>query len=110
MARPAYPQLARSASLLLVALALVACQPGWVRLDGTDPGQTELRLAEAECRDAASPAQAQPPGDNGAAAGDAVNANEARMLRLEDEDAARRRAALDFERCMRRLGLRPGLE
>ena len=93
--------------VLLATAILSACQPGWVRLDGNSPQQSELQQAQVECRVAEKRAQLEATGDPGSQSSAAINDNEARMLRLETYDSAKRRVNEEIETCMRQQGLRP---
>jgi len=88
--------------LLLTVAALGACQPGWVRLDGSRPGSDELARARARCEvdeklaalDNFSAPEAAP-----------ANSNEARMLRIESYDVESARVYREIDTCMQREGL-----
>ena len=95
------------AVLLLCAGALGACQPGWIRLDGAAASASELQRANLACDVDNRLAQLEAADSDSATRDGAINDNEARMLRLEDRDNARRRVAREIEDCMRRQGLRP---
>jgi hypothetical protein len=89
--------------LLLTVAALGACQPGWVRLDGSQPGGDELARARTRCEVDEKLASLE----NFSAAEDApANSNEARMLRIESYDLESARVYREIAACMQREGLR----
>jgi len=89
--------------LLLSVATLGACQPGWVRLDGSQPGSDELAQARDACKvddklaalESFSSAESAP-----------ANSNEARMLRIENYDVESARVYREIDACMQREGLR----
>jgi hypothetical protein len=93
----------RYLSVLLCISTLTACQSGWVRLDGSQPGGDELARARASCKVEEKLAALESFHVN---ADDAANSNEARMLRIENYDAERARVDREIDACMQNAGLR----
>ena len=93
----------RYLSVLLCISTLTACQSGWVRLDGSQPGGDELARARANCKVDEKLAALE---SFGASVDGAANSNEARMLRIENYDAARARVDREIDACMQNAGLR----
>jgi outer membrane lipopolysaccharide assembly protein LptE/RlpB len=89
--------------LLLTVTALGACQPGWVRLDGSQPGSDEIARARARCEVDEKLAALENFSDPEAAP---ANSNEARMLRIESYDMESARVYREIDSCMQREGLR----
>lgn len=89
--------------MLLSVAALSACQPGWVRLDGSQPGGDELAQARARCEVDEKLASLE--NFSGPEAVPA-NSNEARMLRIESYDLESARVYREIDTCMRLEGLR----
>ena len=89
--------------LLLTLASLGACQPGWVRLDGSQPGGDELAQARARCEVDEKLAALENFSDSSAAP---ANSNEARMLRIENYDLESARVYREIDACMQREGLR----
>ena len=90
-------------SVLLGIATLAACQPGWVRLDGSQPGGDELARARANCKVDEKLAALE---SFGASVDGAANSNEARMLRIESYDVERARVYREIDACMQQEGLR----
>jgi hypothetical protein len=93
----------RYLSVLLCISTLTACQSGWVRLDGSQPGGDELARARANCKVDEKLAALE---SFGASVDGAANSNEARMLRIENYDAERARVDREIDACMQNAGLR----
>jgi hypothetical protein len=89
--------------LLLTVAATGACQPGWVRLDGSQPGGEELTRARARCEVDEKLASLENFRSPEAAP---ANSNEARMLRIESYDLESARVYREIDACMQREGLR----
>lgn len=92
--------------LLLGTTALAACQPGWVRLDGSEPGNDQLTSARTACEidEKLAALEAFRAANNSAPAG--ANSNQARMLRIENYDLESARVYREIDACMQREGLR----
>jgi hypothetical protein len=89
--------------LLLSVAALGACQPGWVRLDGSQPGGDELARARNRCEVDEKLASLE---NFSAAEAAPASSNEARMLRIESYDLESARVYREIDACMQREGLR----
>jgi hypothetical protein len=89
--------------LLLSVATLGACQPGWVRLDGSQPGGDELAQARDRCEVDEKLAALENFSSPDAAP---ANSNEARMLRIEGYDLESARVYREIDACMQREGLR----
>ena len=93
----------RYLSVLLCISTLTACQSGWVRLDGSQPGGDELARARANCKVDEKLAALE---SFGASVDGAANSNEARMLRIEGYDLESARVYREIDACMQNAGLR----
>jgi hypothetical protein len=100
--------ISRRVSLLLLITAISACQSGWVGLDGKSSGSDELKQARTICAVDEKLAQLELSHSTDSAQPDAINSNEARMLRSEDIEMEKRRVYREIEICMRQQGLQPG--
>jgi hypothetical protein len=89
--------------VLLTIVSLAACQSGWVRLDGSQPGSDELARARASCEVEEKLAALE----SFRTSTDAeANSNAARMLRIESYDVESARVYREIDACMQSTGLR----
>ncbi len=93
----------QSLLLLLSVAALGACQPGWVRLDGSQLDGDELARARTRCEVDEKLASLE---NFSATEATPASSNEARMLRIESYDLESARVYREIEACMQSEGLR----
>jgi len=91
---------------LLTLLSITACQPGWVRLDGSQGDRTALQQARTNCQvDEKMAALEQDRADNSVEASKAPS-NEARMLQLDNFENDNYAIYQTINDCMQREGYR----
>jgi len=92
--------------VLPLAFALGACQPGWVRLDGSRAGAEELQRARQACQVEARLAELEQARAANAVQANKTDSNEAKMLQLDNFEIESYRVYQQIDACMREQGLR----
>jgi hypothetical protein len=92
--------------ILPPAIMLGACQPGWVRLDGSRADADELQRAREACQIDARLAELEKARAANAVEANKTDSNEARMLQLDSFETESYRVYQQIEACMREQGLR----
>jgi hypothetical protein len=93
-------------TILPLAIALGACQPGWVRLDGSHADADELQRAREVCQVDARLAELEKARAANAVDANKTDSNEAKMLQLDSFETENYRVYREIEACMREQGLR----
>ncbi len=93
-------------TILLTAVSLSACQPGWVRLDGAQTENAALEQARSTCQvDEKMSALEQARADNSVQA-TKTSSNEARMQQLDSFETESFTIYQQINDCMQREGYR----
>ncbi len=93
-------------TILPLAIALGACQPGWVRLDGSRADADQLQRAREVCQVDARLAELEQARAANAVEANKTDSNEAKMLQLDSFETENYRVYQQIEACMREQGLR----
>jgi hypothetical protein len=92
--------------MLPLSLALGACQPGWVRLDGSRAETDALRQAREFCEVDARLAELDRARAANSVEATKAPSNEARMMQLDSFETENYRVYQQIDACMRDRGLR----